>query len=131
MTESSGGGWDGRERRRWPRVPAERDLRFSLGAEAQPKHASRMDNISVGGLLFETDEEVPVGTLLRLEIHIPDYHRPRSGKAVLGPITTLGTVVRTEAAEGDRYRIGVCFVNMAERDREEVERFVRRSLEEE
>jgi len=129
MTEEKD--WTGSERRQWPRVPLDDEVEFSVpaGRPEQPlKSKSKVDNISVGGLLFETDEDVPVGTVLRLEIHVPDCHNPRRSKAVLGPIKTLGTVVRTEETEDGGHRIGVCFMNLSDRDRDGVDEFVRQGL---
>jgi len=72
-------------------------------------------NIAGGGVLFETDELVPLKTELDLEIKLPSV--PRVIKA-------RGRVVRIEEIGDNRYDIGVYFLNIEDDDRDAILQFI-------
>ena len=72
-------------------------------------------NIAGGGVLFETDELVPLKTELDLEIKLPSV--PRIIKA-------RGRVVRIEEIGDNRYDLGVYFLNIEDDDRDAILQFI-------
>ena len=52
-------------RRRWPRFPAQGEVRFTRPLE-RAEHAGQLAEVSQGGLAFLTDVEVSAGEMLRL-----------------------------------------------------------------
>ncbi|MFH1624594.1 MAG: PilZ domain-containing protein [Pseudomonadota bacterium] len=83
----------------------------------------RIKNIGGGGLLFETDHMIDSGTVLRLDITLQGWHNYRPGFLKMNesytskPITAIAEVVRVEeVSKGEKYHIGVKFVNTYEDD---------------
>lgn len=64
---------------------------------------SRSINISAGGLQFISDEVLPIGTYLEVELYLPDF-----------TIETLARVVHCGRIEKEenKYRVGLQFINL-------------------
>lgn len=86
----------------------------------EPERLSKTKNISAGGLLFVSDESLPMGSILEMAIEAP-------GNA--GPIKCLARVVRVEEIEkGIDYDIGVCFLDISSAERARLDRYVETRL---
>lgn len=73
----------------------------------------REKNISGGGMLIVSPEALSIGTILEISISLPHF----------GVVRTVGEVVRYQKIE-DEYEIGISFVNLSEKDREKIIKYV-------
>ena len=71
------------------------------------------ENVSGAGILFRSRDPFKIGSLMNLNIHLPDR---------VNPIPCEGKVVRTHISEGDAsaYDIGVAFTKMNEPDKKQL-----------
>ncbi len=76
-------------------------------------------NLSVAGILFESDMFFEIGT--RIELNVP---MPHAGKG----ISVIGTVVRVEVFHSNQYEIGVSFLEMDTQSKNEISRYLVRHL---
>ncbi len=72
-------------------------------------------DLSLSGILFESQTPMEIGAKIQLEIPIPTAD---------SPIILVGTVVRVEVFE-NHYDIGVCFVQLQGADRRELSSFLK------
>ena len=119
------------ERRKFQRLE---DNIFILGA-LKANHAAEFKaftrDISGGGLMFETDSNIPAGSELELEIYQPSD----SGKRIIFSVHIIAKVAWTRAIEKDafeegenRYQVGVEFSEIKEEDRQRIANFVNGSM---
>lgn len=84
---------------------------FKESGDKRPRSATDK-NISGGGILIETEEDVPMGALLGLEVKL---------KKVEYPLFVVGEVVRKEGPdENGMYGVGVKFIRVSENDTLEI-----------
>lgn len=77
-----------------------------------------ISNISGGGIgLVSQKEAVPLGTEIRATIQLPNTE-------VATPINVVGRVRRTKILGGDKYLIGVEFLNISKEDQDAIRRFI-------
>lgn len=108
-----------KERRRHVRVPSGCGMRYmalpeKMLKEIPEKHArhAKDKNISGGGIFIEADEDIPVGTLIGLEISL---------QKAQSTVFSVGEVVRNEGPDAKgKYGIGVKFLRMSDSDTLEV-----------
>lgn len=86
------------EKRRFLRV----DINHPVLAKELDFHDSRTfnaisKNICAGGILFENDEPLPIGALIKVKVPISDK----------SPLILIGTVVRVESYANGKYDIGM------------------------
>lgn len=93
------------EKRRFPRMDFSGQLKAVLVAEPGRSFRAKAKNISMMGILFESDETLEIGAEVRLEIPIPPHNKEL-------PIT--GRVARV-IPTGNSFDIGVSFIKMADR----------------
>jgi diguanylate cyclase (GGDEF)-like protein len=77
-------------------------------------------NISVTGLLFESNEYIEFGTKVELRIPIPDGG---------GVFVAVGVVVRVEFFNSTYYDIGVSFLDLDKNAKQEISKYMIRQLE--
>jgi c-di-GMP-binding flagellar brake protein YcgR len=104
---------------------------LSFSTEAQP-FTSVYGDISAGGLLLSSDKELPLGTLLKLEVRVPGWgkHQNHFGPVhdqELRPLVAVGQVVRVEQMEGGEYELGVKFLNVYPDDHAALLKFIQAS----
>lgn len=92
--------YQGPERRRFPRIPFWYIVKYkvyTLEKKLSPQlHASRSKNISLGGMLLETNHSYPVSTMLEIELDVPiDTQHHVYAKVI-------GNVVRSECLEKNK-----------------------------
>jgi general secretion pathway protein E len=110
-------------RRVFPRLYCEATLRYnrfdpsgSKGGAAREEEFSRTTNISAGGILFVSQEQLSIGTLLELSIVLPDGQEP---------VVCLSRVVRVEnAGQEGFYNIAVCFLDITSGQRARLSKYV-------
>ncbi|PYQ13536.1 MAG: hypothetical protein DMF80_14780 [Acidobacteria bacterium] len=101
-------------RRRVVRVPVRLDVWSRFDASEEPLRGSIVD-ISVKGMLLETDDPVEVGTKLDLSFRLPGDPTD---------LRVVAQVIRQEPGEEGRARAGVEFVIVREAVRERIRAFV-------
>ncbi len=84
--------------------------------DASPEQCVYKD-VSVGGLLLNSPREIPLGTLLKLEIRVPGLGKHQSHFGPVQdidtrPLVAVGEVVRVETFEGSHFELGVKFLNV-------------------
>lgn len=85
----------------------------NLGNFYFDKRKIREKNISGGGMLIVSPQKLPTGTIMEINITLPYTE----------PIRTMGKVIRALKME-DEYEIGISFMNIAEKDREKIIKYV-------
>jgi c-di-GMP-binding flagellar brake protein YcgR len=107
------------DRRQFRRIPLEAHVSFrEITFSKQPETgASVYKDVSGGGLLVHAANEVPLGTLLKLEIRLPGWGRHLGHFGPLAdvdqrPLVAVGEVVRLEALEEGGFELGVKFLNV-------------------
>ncbi|MCM8762928.1 MAG: PilZ domain-containing protein [Candidatus Omnitrophica bacterium] len=94
------------EKRIFPRINLKLPFRYRI-VGSKDVYASRLRDISVGGIGFVSEKFIPSSTNMRLEIGIP-----------LKIINLMGRVVWScNLSHSDRYRIGVEFTKISYKDR--------------
>jgi len=79
-----------------------------------PEYIAVTRNISAGGLLFESNELLPIGSFLELRLELPDGEKP---------MECLARVVRVaERVLDKKYEIGVCFLDISGAERVRLKR---------
>jgi hypothetical protein len=101
-------------RRRVVRVPVRLDVWSRFEADEEPRRGTIVD-ISVKGMLLETDDPVDVGTKLDLSFRLPGDPTD---------LRVVAQVVRQEPGEHGRARTGAEFVIVREAFRERIRAFV-------
>jgi c-di-GMP-binding flagellar brake protein YcgR len=106
------------ERRQSPRMETSIPVRYRIlrdGAEAVGTSTVTCD-LSTGGLCFMANEFLSTACRLILELDIP---------ALTQPITTVSTVAWVQKEEDNgQYRVGSRFMEITERDRELIAKYV-------
>ena len=70
------------------------------------------ENVSGAGILFRSRDPLKIGSVMNLNIHLPDR---------VNPIPCEAKVVRTQLAEGSSaYDIGLAFTKMTEPDKKQL-----------
>jgi len=87
----------GLERRRSVRFKTKIDIQFAVGGYYKK---SQTKNVSRGGLSFETEDALQIGSLITLEIDLPKAFSPL-------PILAITQVVRVVELENDKFEICV------------------------
>ncbi|HRZ87831.1 MAG TPA: PilZ domain-containing protein [bacterium] len=100
---------------RYRSVPSERAQQHKAAHAAAYRDAYGK-NLSVGGILIETEEHFPLSTLLEIELDIPSLSEP---------IVLRGRVVRSDEIEPDKlYDNGVAFESIDDRYRKTLSNFI-------
>lgn len=109
-----------KERRQFVRVPRKGLVKFremhlpqrQCGAEE-----SIYKNISANGLLFESNRNLPIGTILAVQIELRNWARSLRKANTRGfenlPLKVLGEVVRCEQLDSrSAFEIGIHFIGL-------------------
>jgi len=107
------------ERRQFQRIPMGATVGFqeiTFTKEADPGQCAYRD-VSGGGLLLSSPREIPLGTLLKLELRVPGWgkHQNHFGPVQdldQRPLVAVGQVVRVEALEDGPFELGIKFLNV-------------------
>ncbi len=125
---------DSQNKRQYKRMPKKSKLLYKViefsNKEKALKKAIYKD-VGGGGILFETEEPLDIGALLKVEFDLQGWQKYYPGffkfdqTSVSEPITVVAQVVRVEEIErGKKYEIGVKFVNIDELYREGIIEFI-------
>ena len=109
------------ERRKFIRLNINVDIRFSLIKNTvQEEIKSKSRNISAGGICIMTGESLKAGDVLKIEIILPE--NPPIVHA-LGKVSWIKPFGYLDEKK-QRYDVGVEFVEIDERERERVNKYV-------
>jgi len=102
--------YKGRERRRAVRFKTGLALRI---AEDEHLTASTAENISWDGLSFELDHELPIYSMLTIELSMPKSEDEEANQV---PVAAVAQVTRATALENNKFMIGVKLLKMPKED---------------
>ena len=111
-----------KERRRFPRVRADFGVQYKIKDSDSPPIKAISVNIGKKGIMIKIPKKLDIGTLLELKITLPSPHVT---------ISTLGRVVYVLDNYWDEYppyRCGVEFLELKEKDREAIRKFVNEAI---
>jgi len=119
------------DRRQFQRMPLGASVAYqeiTFAKTAEPEQSVYRD-VSGGGILLSSAKEVPLGTLLKVEIRLPGWgkHQNRFGPASeseLRPLVAVGQIVRVEQMEAGDYELGVKFLNVYPDDQAALLKFI-------
>jgi c-di-GMP-binding flagellar brake protein YcgR len=102
-------------RRRYVRVAVETTISYTRDGDPEPKVGHSSD-LGGGGIRLQTDEDLPLGTVLLLRFPLPGIDRD---------VVVRGRIVLSfYNAEGKRFFHGIAFTQIDPRDQEEIIRYV-------
>lgn len=125
---------DTQEKRQYIRINLSRVARVSKYqfGSGEEKIQNVVHNISAGGIMFHSNVAYDIGSLLKIELDIPEWYKHRSEfyknpSDASKPFIALATVVRIEVVdhESGKYEIGTCFVNIDQGHLDALMKFVK------
>ena len=115
------------EKRKFPRVKDNVFIRYLSGSSSYPKARAVASDISAGGLMFETEENIIPGGELKMDLYQP----VKRSKNMLFAISVLAKVIWRTTIPKDNfeqgknsYRLGLKFLEIKEKDREIISSYV-------
>ncbi len=118
------------ERRRYARVPSQVKFRYQvlqIPLKGRMQEAEVID-ISAGGISFVAKSPLEKEDILKVEIHIPNYHKLSPLPQFMGPVVSLAKVVRQWRDDRGRPCVAVKFVDIYTSHREDILEYVLRKL---
>jgi diguanylate cyclase (GGDEF)-like protein len=106
------------DKRRYLRIDLNKKVKVrEIGFNEGETQTARGKNICIGGILFENDFPIPIGT--KVQVHIPTDRKK--------PLFIIGTVVRVESYADNQYDIGVSisFLEMDKAIKEEISKWLK------
>lgn len=104
--------------RRYVRLPAAWPIRYEAQTEGASRQVAHTADVSGGGVALSVREMIPVGSRLKLEVHVPPLDRS---------IQAVGEVIRCLPGRRGGYEIGIRFEQINPTDQvvldEAIERF--------
>ncbi len=110
------------ERRRFPRVRADFGVKYQIKDSDSPPIIAVSINIGEGGIMMKISKELDVGALLKLNITLP---APDNSIIVLARVIY---VLENYWDDYPPYRCGVELVDLKEKDREHIRKFVNEAI---
>ena len=101
-----------KEKRKHKRIPKHCLLKYKKDGEGEKQKLTFIRNISTGGILFFTQEEIPPGTVLQMELNIPSYEG-----SPMKIVVVARTVHEEKLKNFKGYNIGAAFQEISEKDR--------------
>ena len=100
--------------RRFKRIRAAFLVKYQVNGKGEPRITNARD-ISAGGIRFWSAEKIPLTSVLKISVYFPPLERSVEGTAQVLRIR--------RAKEGFVYYVAVSFLDLGEKDREEISRF--------
>lgn len=111
-----------KEKRKFPRVRADFGVQYKIKDSDSPPIKAVSVNIGERGIMMKIPKKLDIGTILKLKITLPSPHVT---------ISTLARVVYVLDNYWDEYppyRCGVEFLELKEKDREAIRKFVNETI---
>ncbi len=122
------------EKRKFYRMPMEHLAEFreyDLSKSDSELIPSKVKDVSGGGVLFESTIALQVGSLIKVKLNLPGWHKHKTEfikpdwKSTNEPLVTLGHVARVEELkEGELYEIGIIFTCIDEDHRNALTKYI-------
>lgn len=108
------------EKRRFPRLATSVDVEYKILKDKTLSKETVTKNIGAGGICLIAYEKVEVGSLLSLELRLPEGHSAieAKGRVVWSSYFTI------EGDRRDRYDLGIEFTQLSESDRQKLSQYV-------
>ena len=104
-----------RNLRKFQRIRIPLLIRYQMNKEGEGK-ISNLSDLAAGGVRFTTEDLIPIGTRIHLQVKLPWREKP---------LDVIGKVTRCAKLKGTpHYRVATQFVGMKKEDLTEVESFV-------
>lgn len=121
----------GLEKRKFPRLKDNIFVFCRLGPTSSDEFKAITCDISGGGLMFETERDIPKESKLELEIYQPGNR----DKTIFFSIHSLARVAWIKRLEKEnleqgenKYRMGIEFLEIKQEDRQRVAKFISESI---
>lgn len=108
----------GKEKRKFLRVRIDFGLKYKIKDSHSPLIKAVSVNISEGGIMMKIPEKLDIGTILELKITLPSPH------VTIGTLGRVVYVLDNYWDEYPPYRYGVEFLELKNKDREAIRKFV-------
>jgi c-di-GMP-binding flagellar brake protein YcgR len=121
------------ERRRFPRLKENIFIFGKLKLTPIEEFKAITQNISAGGLMFETERDIPQDSELELEIYQPMDRDKRVIFSILvwPKIIWIQKIEKEKFEQGEnRCRIGIEFSEIKEEDKQRIARYVKENVSE-
>lgn len=119
--------WNGnKDRRKTPRISIEIDVLYEvLSGNTAAKHASMSRNIGLGGIGLTLNEKLLPGTVLSLQLNIPQSQRPISTQVEIVWVKEI--FKKNSAQKGQRlFGAGIKFTKIGPGDESALSSFINR-----
>ena len=95
--------------RRYVRLPAAWPIRYEAQAEGEgaPRQVTHTADVSAGGVALSVREMLPIGSRIKLEVHVPPLNRS---------IQAVGKVIRCLPGRQGGYELGIRFEQISPTD---------------
>ena len=104
--------------RRFVRLPASWPIRYETPVEGGGRQVTHTADVSAGGVALSVREMLPVGSQIKLEVHVPPLNRA---------VQAVGQVVRCLPGRKGGYELGIQFTQIDPQDQslldDAIERF--------
>ncbi|MCK5241422.1 PilZ domain-containing protein [bacterium] len=121
------------ERRRHPRIPLKIIVNYRKVAESGNSNYKKSQslNLGIGGIVIRSDQEMPVGELIVVELFLPPEDK-RQNLAFLATcpemecrkVSIQSKIAWSSFFEDEKYIFGVEFLNMSNEDSEYLKSFM-------
>ncbi len=118
------------EKRKYVRVPSQVKLRYQvleIPIRSKMKEG-RIIDVSAGGVAFVVDAPISDEDVLKIELHIPDYHKAFPERQIFGPVASLAKVVRQWENTNGEHCVAVKFVDIYTKHQEDLLEYVLRKI---
>lgn len=115
------------EKRRFPRLEDNIFVFSDSGFSPPGEFKALTRNISAGGLMLETEKEIPIEKELKFEIYQPTKNSKDVifSLPVLAKVSWIKKIEKDKFEEGEnRYRVGIEFSEIKEEDRQKITKYV-------
>ncbi len=109
------------ERRKFIRLNLSADITYTKVADSSNRESSITRNISLGGLCIISYERLGVGDILKLAISFPDSGKTISAQA---KVSWIKEFIIGDPTSGKRYDVGAEFINIDQKDREDINKYI-------
>lgn len=110
----------GSDRRQYPRIPFWYIVKYREYIPPKGFSPGKSKNISIGGILLETNTFYPVSTILEIELDVP----LNEGKHIYAKV--LGKVVRSSVIDPDKtYDIAIQFTSIPTEYNEQIQHLIK------